>query len=84
MRPPFPLLDVQFRRDVNLVGDIFPILLPLADAFGEQILNLPVHRAEVILRPGRDGGVQLGGEAKGNLLFRVLLLSAMAAPPGDQ
>ena len=47
MRPPFPLLDVQFRRDVNLVGDVFPILLPLADAFGEQILNLPVHRADV-------------------------------------
>ena len=65
------LLKVQIRGDVQLLGDGAAVLFPLADALGEQVLDLAVHRAEVVLRPGGDGSVQAGGQAQGDLLFRL-------------
>ena len=44
-------MEIQLRRDVQLVGDIFPVLFALTHALGKQIFDLPVHRAEVILCP---------------------------------
>ena len=45
------------------------ISIPLLHALGEEVFNLAVDRAELILRPGCKFVVQLGGEAEGHLLF---------------
>lgn len=65
------LFDIQLRGHVDLVGDILAVLLPLPDTLGEQVLDLAVHRAEVILRPGGNGGIQLGREPQRDLLLAV-------------
>lgn len=44
-------LNIQFGRYVDLFADIFAIFLPLAHAFAQQVFDLSVDRAEVILRP---------------------------------
>ena len=63
--------NIQFYRHVDLVGDILSVFLPLADTLGEQLLDLTVYRAEIVLRPGSDGGIQLGREPQRNLLLVV-------------
>ena len=65
------LFNIQFDGYIDLVGDVLAVFLPLTDTLGEQILDLAVYRAEVVLRPGRDGGVQLGGEPQRDLLLVV-------------
>ena len=70
-RLPLILFDIQFRRHIDLVGDILTVLLPLTDALGEEILDLTVHRAEVILCPGSNGIVELRIQTEWDLLFRL-------------
>ena len=55
----------------HLGKDILSVFLPLADTLGEQILDLTVYRAEIVLRPGGDGGVQLGTQPQRDLLLVV-------------
>lgn len=42
---------------------------PLFYGLGEQVFDLPVHRAEVVLRPGGELCVKLRRQAQGDLLF---------------
>ena len=65
--------DVQLWGDVDLVGDVFAVLFALADTFGEKVFDLTVHRTKIIFGPSGDGGVELGGEAEGDLLFAFFL-----------
>lgn len=60
---------IQFRRHVDLIRDIPAVLFPLTHALGEQILDLPVHRAEVILRPCGNGVVKLRVQTERDLFF---------------
>ena len=52
------------------VGNVFPIFLALADTFGEQIFNLPVYGAEIILRPGCNLVIKLGRKPERDLFLR--------------
>lgn len=63
------LLDIQFGRDVDFVGNIFAVLFALPDTFGQQIFNLSVHGTKVILRPGSNGMIQFFGKPERNLFF---------------
>ena len=51
--------------------DIFAILFPLTDALRKQILDLAIHGAEIILRPGSELIKELFRQAQGNLFFLV-------------
>lgn len=55
-----------------MVGAVFAVFLPLANAFGQKVLDLSVYRTEVIFSPGGDGIVELGGEAQWYLLFLIV------------
>ena len=66
-------LEIELGRDVDLLADVFAVLFPLAHALGQKILDLAVDRAEIVLCPGGDGGVELGGQAQGHLLFGVVV-----------
>ena len=61
----FILFDVQLWGDVDLIGDVFAVLFPLAHTFGEKVFDMTVHRTKIIFGPSGDGGVELGGEAEG-------------------
>ena len=61
--------DVQIRRQVQLMGHRTAVFLALAHALGQQVLDLPVHRAEIVLRPGGDGRVETGRQPQRDLLF---------------
>ena len=61
--------DIQFRRFVDLLPDVFPVLFPLLHAFRQQIFDLPVDGAEVVLRPGGEGFVQTLIQAQRHLLL---------------
>ena len=63
------LLDIQFGRHVDLVRDVLAVLFALTHTLGEQILDLPVHRAEVILSPRGKGIVELRIQAQGICFF---------------
>ena len=62
MRYPVPAVYPSCRN-------VFPIFLALADTFGEQIFNLPVYGAEIILRPGCNLVIKLGGKPERNLFL---------------
>ena len=68
-------MEIQLRRDIQLVGDIFPVLFALTHALGKQIFDLPVHRAEVILCPSGKGIVEFSIQAQGHLFFRLCHIS---------
>ena len=72
--------NIQFGRNVDLVRDVFPVLFPLSDAFCEQIFDLPVYRAEIILRPSGNGDVELWGEAQRDLLFLIIVHISTGCP----
>ena len=62
---------------------LFPVLFPsfpALDALGEQVLNLPVDGAEILLSPGGQFLPQLGGDAQQELLFRFFLLVQNSSP----
>lgn len=66
-------LYIQFRRFVQGFGYIFPILFPLSDALGEQVFDLSVEGAKIVLRPGGKLFIQAGGDTEGNLLLFAAL-----------
>ena len=49
-----------------------PVFLSLADALRKQILYLAIHRSKVILGPGCDGIIELGGQTERHLLFGIV------------
>ena len=51
--------DVHIKRSINFIGYIFAVLFALFNALGQQIFNLTVDRAEVVLRPCGDIVIQL-------------------------
>ena len=73
------LFDIQFRRHVDLIRDVFAVLFPLTDALSEEIFDLTIHRAEVILCPGSKGIVELRIQTERDLLFRLCHLVQAAA-----
>lgn len=73
MAVPSLLFDIKFGRNVHLIRNVFPVLFSLANALGKKILDLSVDRAKVILRPRRNGGIQLWRQAKGDLLFSLIV-----------
>ena len=66
-------LEIELGRNVDLIGDVFAVLFALADTFGEKVFDLTVHRTKIIFGPSGDGGVELGGQAQGHLLFGVVV-----------
>lgn len=53
-------LEIELGRYVDFIADVLAVFLSLAHALAEQILDLSVDRAEVVLGPGGDGGIELG------------------------
>ena len=49
--PPFQLWNVKLGRDVDFVGNVLPVLLALAHAFGKQIFDLSVDGTKIVLSP---------------------------------
>lgn len=76
------LADIQIRRHVKLIGDIFAVLLALPDAFGQEILNLAVYGAEIILCPGCDCVIQLLGKPQRDLFFWIVCHRRLIEAPG--
>lgn len=64
--------DIQFRRNVEFVRNRHSVFLSLSHAFCQQILYLAIHRSEIILGPGSDGVVELGGQTKRHLFLAVV------------
>ena len=50
--------------------DIPAVFLSLPDAFCQEIFDLPVDRAEIILRPRGDGVIKLIAQPQRNLFLR--------------
>ena len=67
------LQKIQFKGFIQLVGHISAVLFSLFDAFGQQVFDLSVDTAEIILGPCGKGVVELRGQAKGNLLLDALV-----------
>lgn len=59
--PPFQLWNVKLGRDVDLVGNVLPVLLALAHAFRKQIFDLSVYGTEVVFRPCGNCIIQFWG-----------------------
>ena len=79
------LLDIKLNRLIEIVRNVFSVLLSLLDTFGQEILDLAVNRAEVILRPCRNCGEKTGRESQGDLfLFHRCPLSIEAAGVYDR
>lgn len=61
--------DINIQRRINFLADIFSVLLPLLYTFRQQIFNLTIDRAKVILCPCGYGIVQLRIQSQRNLFF---------------
>ena len=62
-------LNIQFRRLIHSVGNIFPVFLTLPDAFSKQILDLAVDGAEIIFCPGGNLIIKLCRKPERNLFL---------------
>ena len=62
-------LKLEIGRLIDFVRDIFSALFVLLYAFGQDIFDLTVDRAEVLLCPRRELVVQLLGQAQRYLLL---------------
>ncbi len=49
---------VQFWGNVKFLRNIAPCFLSLTDAFGQQIFDLTVDRAKIILCPSGKSGIE--------------------------
>ena len=67
------LFNIQFRRFIHSVGNIFSVLFALPDTFCEQIFNLPVYGAKIIFCPGCDLIIQFCREPERDLFLRSAL-----------
>ena len=74
------LRNIELGRNVDLIGNVFSVFLPLSHTLGEQIFDLTVHRAKIILRPRGNGGVELGGEAQRDLFFLTVVHISTSCP----
>lgn len=61
--------DVKVGWDIELLRYRLAIFFALADTFGEKILNLPIHRTEIVFRPSCNGRIQAGRQPQWDLLF---------------
>ena len=52
-------LDVDIQRFIQMFGYIFAVFLSLPDTFREEIFNLSVDGAKIILGPGGDSIIEL-------------------------
>ncbi len=66
------LRNIKFGRHIEVVRDIFTVFLALADAFCQQIFNLTVDTAEIVLCPACYGLVQLRRKPQRYLLLSVI------------
>ena len=48
-------MNVQFRGFIQMLGDIFPVFLSLADTFCKKIFDLSVDRTKIIFSPCGNG-----------------------------
>ena len=72
--------QIELWRDVQRIRRVAAVLLSLAHALGEQIFDLPVDGAEIILSPGGDGLIELWRQTQRNLLFLQIVHAAHGAP----
>ena len=74
MAVPFLFYPISSSGGTSISSETyFPFFFSLTNALGKKILDLSVDRAKVILRPRRDGGIQLWRQAKGDLLFSLIV-----------
>ena len=66
-------LDVDIQRFIQMFGYIFAVFPALPDTFREEILDLSVDRAEIVLRPGGDIVIQLFREPERNLFLFLFI-----------
>ena len=66
------LFNIQFGRDVQFMWNGRPVFFALAYALCQQILYLTIHRSKVILGPGCDGIIKLGGQTKRHLFLGIV------------
>ena len=64
--------DIQFGWNIQFLRNGRAILLSLADALCQQILYLAIHRSKVILGPGCDGVIELGGQTERHLFLGIV------------
>lgn len=57
----FLIQKVQFDGFVHFGGNITAVFLSLLDALCQQVFDLPVDGAEIIICPSRNSIIQLGG-----------------------
>ncbi len=74
--------NIQLRRKIDLFTYILSVLFSLSHTFRKKIFDLPVYRAKIILRPCRDGGIQLLGEAERYLFFLHSLIQTSRVDNG--
>ena len=53
------LFDVDIQRFIQMFGYILAVFLSLPDTFREEIFNLSVDGAKIILGPGGDSIIEL-------------------------
>ncbi len=69
---PFDLRYIDLLGNIRLLRYVFPGFSPLPDTFSQQIFDLAVDRAKIVLRPGGNGIIELGREAERDLLLLVV------------
>ncbi len=72
-------LNIQFRRDVQFMGNGRPVFLSLTDAFCQQILYLAIHRSKIIFRPVCDGVVEFCRQTQRDLFLAAVCHLVKAA-----
>ena len=65
----FPLWYFDVQWFIDIFPDIFSVLFALPHALGQKVLDLTVHRAEVIFCPRGDFRKQLRGNPQRHLFF---------------
>ena len=65
----FWILNINFQRFIDILPDIFSVLFALPHALGQKVLDLTVHRAEVIFCPRGDFRKQFRGNPQRHLFF---------------
>lgn len=64
--------DIQLRRNVQFMRNGRSVFFALTYALCQQILYLSIHRSKVILGPGCDGVIELGGQAQRHLFLGII------------
>ena len=67
------LLQIQLRRQVDLIRNVLSVFLALTDALSKEIFDLTVDGAKVVLCPRGNGGIPLWRHTEGDLLLALLV-----------